>query len=247
MAEIKERSGDSLGDRMKGYEAVSSGALTRRCPVIVRVDGKAFHSWTRGMEKPFDRRLVNWMREATQATARAMQGCVLAYVQSDEASFLLTDWKEDGSQPWMGYALSKVVSLSAATFTACFNMATALVNFKPNGPAIFDARAFNVPREDVANCFLWRAKDWRRNSIQGLAQAHFSAKQLHGVSMEAALNMLMEKGVDWNFLDSDLRCGSFFFPSRWTWAYDVEPHYKEVAAVVDAGMEMAESREAGGD
>jgi tRNA(His) 5'-end guanylyltransferase len=223
---------DSLGDRMKTYEAVSRGSLTRRSPVIVRVDGKAFHTWTRGLEKPFDARLVSWMREATEATALAMQGCALSYTQSDEASFLLTDWSREETQPWLGYVTAKVVSLAAAMFSVYFNRAVGLPSHRPNNPAIFDARAFNVPEPDVANYVLWRAKDARRNSIQGLGQAHFSPKQLHEKSLDDILAMLTYKDVIWNWLAPELRHGSFFLPAVGEWVSEVEPRYEDVAALV---------------
>lgn len=226
-------SADSLGDRMKAYEQVSRGALVRRCPVVVRVDGRAFHSWTRSLEKPFDFGLVRWMREAAAATAAELQGAELVYAQSDEASFLLTDFARVETQPWMGYVLSKVVSLSASTFTAAFNDAARASGLRS---ATFDSRAFNIPFDEIANYFLWRARDWRLNSVLGLAQAHFSAKQLDGVGQEQALIMLAEKGVRWVELPQHLRCGSFFLVKERRWLSDVEPQYADVGAVVAQTM-----------
>lgn len=224
---------DTLGDRMKGYESVSRPALMRRCPAIVRVDGRAFHTWTRGCAKPFDQMVLSAMLRATIAAAEEMQGCKLAYVQSDEASFLLTDYDTLETQPWFGYDLSKVVSLSASIFTAEFNKGVIMT--KP--PATFDARAFNVPHDEVANYFLWRAKDWRRNSIQMLAQAHFSQRQLDRKKQGDMLAMLAEKGIDWSALPDHLRCGRFYLPLWQETVEDVEPHYPVIAELLAKAME----------
>ena len=218
---------------MKGYESITHCHLMRRCPVIIRVDGRAFHTLTRNMEKPFDSGLVYAMTAAAREVAEDIQGCKLAYVQSDKASFLLLDTDTLETQPWFGYDLSKLVSLAASTMTAHFN------NFqmptKPSTPrlSVFDARAFNVPFEEIANYFLWRAKDWQRNSIQMLAQSHFSPRELHGKKRSDMVDMLTGIGVDWQSLPGRLRCGSYFVPGRRAWEENVTPDFASVSALVD--------------
>lgn len=232
---------DTLGDRMKSYESVSRYTLARKVPVIVRVDGRSFHTWTRGLHKPFDTDLVEAMSNATRHLADSIQGCRLAYVQSDEASFLLTDWDRPESEPWFGYDLAKVVSLAASGMTAMFNdcargaglLSTAKDDtLYVRSPAQFDARAFNVPFDDVANYFLWRAKDWRRNSIQMAAQAHFSAKQIHGKKLDELCSMLDGIGESWLSLPDHLRCGQFYLPASGTFLDHVSPFYSTVEALV---------------
>lgn len=83
---------DSLGDRMKGYENIARNYLTRRIPTIIRVDGKAFHTFTRGMEKPFDRILMTTMQNTMKYLCENIQGCVFGYTQSDEITLVLTDY-----------------------------------------------------------------------------------------------------------------------------------------------------------
>lgn len=83
---------DALGTRMKGYESVSRNFLTRRVPAIIRIDGKAFHTFTRGMEKPFDKRLMEAMQGTMQFLCKNIQGCVFGYTQSDEITLVLTDY-----------------------------------------------------------------------------------------------------------------------------------------------------------
>ena len=183
---------DSQGDRMKRYEEAFRHQLPPRQPLIIRVDGRAFHTYTRDMVKPFDPILMEAMVYATRKTADDMQGFKLAYTQSDEATFLITDFDKLDSQGWFGYELNKVVSLSASLFTAHFNWCMG-----GDRIATFDSRAFVVPLEDVPNVFTWRQKDWFRNSISMLAQAHFSHKQLHGKKTSDMHDMLHDKGINW--------------------------------------------------
>lgn len=180
----------TLGDRIKGYEAVSRHKLLPNTPLFIRVDGRAFHTLTRSCGKPFDFNLVDVMTHAAMETAKEMQGFKLAYVQSDEATFMLSDFDRITSEGWFGYDLNKVVSLSAALFTAHFNAVSSLPL------AVFDSRAFNVPAEDAPNVFVWRQRDWERNWVHMLARAHFSHKQLHGVTRQGAIDKLREVGVE---------------------------------------------------
>jgi len=197
----------NLGDRMKRYEEVTKFRFTRRTPVILRVDGKAFHTWTKGLEKPFDGFLIASMADAAKDLMEHMQGCKLAYIQSDEASFLLTDWEELTTEPWLGNSLQKMVSVSSSIMTASFNKW-----WKDKSLAFFDARAFQLPKEEVANYFLWRAKDWHRNSIQMFARAFFSHKECHKKSLEDLHEMLHTKGKNWTTnLRAQERNGTFIY------------------------------------
>jgi tRNA(His) guanylyltransferase len=199
--------GDSLGDRIKRYEATYAHTLTPRSCLVIRVDGKAFHTFTKGCEKPFDQPLIEAMVDATKFTASQMQGFKLAYTQSDEATFLLTDYDTYDTQGWFGYELNKVVSISASAFTAAFNQSYTL---KPRRTvAMFDSRAFIVPQDDAANVFLWRQQDWERNSLQMLARAHFSHKELHGKNHAAIHEMLHSVGVNWADLSNQLKNGTY--------------------------------------
>ena len=182
----------NLGDRIKRYESVTHNVATARTPVLLRVDGRAFHTYTKGMERPFDSKLTDAMVAAAKTVAEDMQGFKLAYIQSDEATFCITDYDSIETQGWFDYDLSKIVSISASLMSVAFN------NYIDNGKmAVFDSRAFNVPASDVANAFLWRAKDWERNSLQMYCRAHFSHKQLHGKKRADMHEMLHGKGLNW--------------------------------------------------
>lgn len=199
---------DALGERVKRYEAVSRGLLTPNTPVFIRVDGRAFHTYTRRCNKPFDMDLVNAMVYAAQMTAAEMSGFVLGYVQSDEATFMLSDYTRPETQGWFGYETSKLVSLSASLFTAYFNER---LGTHPNfGLATFDARAFNVPLDDAPNVFVWRQKDWGRNWVSMLARSQFSAKELHGKGTAEVLTMLAPGSVDAQ--PYVIKRGTFLFP-----------------------------------
>lgn len=199
---------DSLGDRMKTYENISRIYLTKRSPVIIRIDGKAFHTFTRGFAKPFDKFFMMAMQETAKHLCKEIAGCKLAYVQSDEISLLLTDYDTIGTQPWFENNLQKLVSVSASIVTLAFNRAFASLtrdlsdeyayhgvtmrnlwgertekNFDAYTTAYcrgatFDARAFILPKEEVCNYFIWRQQDATRNSILAVAQSVLSHKEM---------------------------------------------------------------------
>lgn len=191
-----------LGDRMKRYERSSEVVLTPRMPAILRFDGKAFHTLTRSMEKPWDATFVEAMLRTTAALVDEVQGAKLAYVQSDEISVLLTDYDTIHTEGWFGYGLAKMVSVGASVCAVTFSIEMAR-------RAYFDGRAFSVPREDVCNYFLWRQRDATRNSIQGLAQRHFSPRETHGKDVGALQDMLFkERGINWNDTPTHLKRGA---------------------------------------
>lgn len=188
---------DSLGDRMKtNYENVFRQTLIRRMPVIIRVDGKAFHTFTKGLKRPASSNFRECMLYAVKNTAEQMQGFKVAYTQSDEASFLLTDYDTHETSPWFGYVKSKLETIAASYMTLYFNQKVAqILPEKAYSCPVFDARAFNVPKEEVTNYFLWRANDCSRNSMQMLAQANFSHKELQNKNTQQMNEMLYKIGV----------------------------------------------------
>lgn len=205
---------DSLGDRMKrNYEDVYRFKLTRRVPVIIRLDGKAFHTLTRGLDKPFDEGFQNIMVETMRKLCEQVQGVKCAYTQSDEISLLLMDFDRLDTEAWFGYNLQKIVSISASIASVAFSMY--------NRPGLFDARAFNIPKSDVKNYFIWRQKDWQRNSLQMVAQVFFSQKELNKKNKSDMHEMLHEKGVNWaDYLNRD-KNGTFMFKDKINSKWDI--------------------------
>ena len=216
---------DKLGTRMKTfYEEIPKTKLLRRTPVAIRIDGKAFHTFTRGFKKPFDDILIKSMEETMLYLCKNIQGCVLGYHQSDEITLILTDYKRFNSDAWFDYEVQKLCSIAASMATLAFNRAfkdeveyilgwaeaESLAMYhaqveltKPHIKALekgamFDARCFNIPREEVTNLIYWRQLDAMRNSVQMVGQANFSHKQLDKKNQETIKKMLKEeKGIDW--------------------------------------------------
>lgn len=188
----------SLGDRMKRYEAATRAVLPRRTYTIVRVDGRAFHSFLRHADKPFDNAVMAAMDSTAAALCKEMSGAAFTYTQSDEISVLLSDFASPGTEPWFGGVIQKIASIAASTAAVAFNAA-----YGPNcdhRTATFDARVFTVPDPvEVANYFLWRQRDAVSNSISMAAQAHFSHQSLHRVNTSQMQELLwQEKGINWN-------------------------------------------------
>lgn len=219
---------DALGERMKRYEYVTRTYLTRRVPAIIRLDGKAFHTFTRGFQKPFDEILVKTMQQTMRYLCENIQGCVLGYTQSDEITLVLIDYQKLDSDSWFGYNIQKCASVAASMATMVFNKFFdcnvyaykaetevmdekywEALNVARQRGAMFDARVFSIPKEEVCNCVLWRQNDATRNSIEMVGQAHFSQKRLHKKSCNEIQDMLMlEKGINWNNTPTHLKRGS---------------------------------------
>jgi len=197
---------DSLGDRIKSYEKASSIKLPNRFPVILRLDGRAFHTYTRGCSKPFDKALMNAMDMTAKALCKEIQGAQIAYVQSDEISILIHNYKMYNTTPWFDNKIQKMVSVSAAIASTEMTMQSKEI-FGEYKTAIFDARVFIVPERDVNNSFVWRQQDWTRNSVQMLARSHFSHKECTGKNNVKLQDMLHEININWNNLDTSLRRG----------------------------------------
>ena len=234
---------DELGKRMKTfYEDIPKTRLMRRVPVAIRIDGKAFHTFTKGFQKPFDEVLIKSMQDTMKYLCENIQGCALGYTQSDEITLILVDYKKLTSSAWFDYEVQKVCSIAASMATIAFNKYfSENINseycvfddelldgdFNPNYKneylidlytthikasykgAMFDARCFNVPKEEIANLIYWRQLDATRNSIQMVGQANFSHKELQNKSCNQIQDMLMtQKGINWNDIPSYQKRGS---------------------------------------
>ena len=231
---------NSLEDRMKNnYENRSKTYLTRRVPVIIRLDGKAFHSFTNGFDRPYDTVFHTAMNNTLKYLCENIQGCRVGYTQSDEITLLLTDYKTETTDAWFDYSVQKMCSVAASMATAAFNryfesavneeydaFANGTVDMRLAFPsveefdklfdnrfnkihtAMFDARCFNIPKDEVVNCFIWRQQDATRNAVQMLGQAYFSHEQLYKKSLDDIQDMLMlEKGVNFNNMKPEFKRG----------------------------------------
>lgn len=209
---------DSLGDRIKGYESRNQYFLQKRTPVIIRLDMRAGHSYTKGLTKPFDNVFINAMIQTMESLCEEVQNCVFAYTQSDEITLVLVDYQNINTSAWFEYRTDKLCSISASLATYYFNKAFAenakrlIATSNHNDdymitlercmdkPAIFDARCFNVPRDEVTNTVYWRQLDAVRNSVQACGQAEFSHRQLDHKNSDDIKEMLREIGKPWENL-----------------------------------------------
>lgn len=223
---------DELGKRMKEfYEQVPKTRLVRRMPVAIRIDGKAFHTFTKGFQKPFDEVLIKSMQNTMKYLCENIQGCILGYTQSDEITLILVDYKNLNSDAWFDYEVQKMCSIAASMATMSFNKFFIEECYKwcdglkwnaeheqklfeayskaVDKGAMFDARVFNIPKEEVTNLVYWRQLDATRNSIQMVGQANFSHKELHGKSCNMIQDMLLtEKDINWNDFPTHQKRGS---------------------------------------
>lgn len=251
---------DSLGDRMKeNYENRAKTYLVRRMPVIIRLDGKAFHSFTKGFKRPYDEIFHNTMNSTLQCLCENIQGCKFGYTQSDEITLVLTDYDTLTTDGWFDYAVQKMCSVSASMATLAFNRwlwalvaeyendymeawiysqeeekyinnnedekyINNLVDAVNKG-AMFDARCFNIPEEEVCNCLIWRQQDATRNAIQMLGQCNFSHKELQGKSCNDIQDMLMtQKSINFNDMPIEFKRGVCCRKNEeGKWVIDKEP------------------------
>lgn len=214
-----------LANRMKEYEKRNQYYLQKRTPVAIRVDGRSFHTFTKGFKRPFDDILMKSMQETAKYMCENIQGAKLAYVQSDEITIILTDYDTLETDCWFNYRTDKLCSISASMATMAFNKyfeknvndyrfrkwdgvskyeegteeyIKTLLKAVEKG-AMFDARCFNIPKEEVTNLIYWRQLDATHNSIQMVGQANFSHKELQNKSCNMIQDMLHEqKGINWN-------------------------------------------------
>lgn len=200
-------SGDSLGDRMKGYENVWRTEFPRRLPVMLRIDGKAFSSYTQGCERPWDPDVHEVMEITAIALCEEIQGVQIAYTQSDEISLLLHGYKRLQSQPWFDNNLQKMVSVAASVAGATFTAHSGRIWEGTIKPAYFDCRAYILPEHEVCNAFLWRQQDATRNSVQMLARSLFSHKECTGKNSSELQEMCFQKGSPWNELPTEYKRG----------------------------------------
>lgn len=225
-----------LAMRMKSnYEHRYRYFLTRRTPVAIRIDGKAFHTFTAGFKTPFDEVLITSMQETMKYLCEHIQGCVLGYHQSDEITLILIDYQSLHSDAWFDYNLAKMTSISASMATAAFNdrfrynaskyvRNSTIFEYGHNEDerkyiktlndaigqyAMFDSRVFNIPKEEVTNLILWRQQDASRNSVEMVGRSYFSDRQLHKVNNKGIQDMLFTQyGVNWNDFPTHQKRGS---------------------------------------
>lgn len=203
---------DSFGDRIKGYEACYSSKWPEKLPLILRLDGKSFHTQVKRWkcEKPFDDKMIDAMALTAKYLCENISGAKVAYTQSDEITILIRNDDTLSTQAWFGNEINKILSISSAKCTKAFiyNYFKGIIPDNIEMLPEFDCRGFVVPEHEIENVFIWRQEDCTKNSIQMLARSKFSHKRLHGLNTSALMDLLMnEHSVNWNDLPTHKKRG----------------------------------------
>jgi tRNA(His) 5'-end guanylyltransferase len=193
----------------RNYENRVRYYLPRRTYTIIRLDGRAFHTYTRHLAKPFDEDLITHLQATARTLCHEVSGTCLAYLQSDEISLVVTDFRWAQTEAWFDGNVQKIASVTASIATAYFN------RLRPNGPvAMFDSRVFTIPDPcEVANYLIWRQRDWVRNSIRMLGGVYLSHREMEGLNGGEIQELLFHRhGVNWNDTPDHLKRGSLLRP-----------------------------------
>jgi tRNA(His) guanylyltransferase len=251
----------SIGDRMKDfYESRSKIKLLRRIYTLVRIDGQAFKTYTKNLKKPFDEGFMEDMEEATKHACSKIQGAKFAYVQSDEITILITDFEDINTDAWFDNDIQKLASLTASYVATKFNQLRIIRELSNNYQidengfvqskniietiqklklADFDSRAFQLPtKTEVENYFIWRQQDIIRNSISSAARVHYSGKKLENINSDNKIEMLKEKGVDWDSVDRYYKNGRLIYKNtesaKKEWVTASIPKFTEDRNIISA-------------
>lgn len=218
----------TLSERMKEVEKAYSPTLDKNSYTIIRVDGKAFHSYTKGFLRPFDPQFMRAMDAAAENLMKEISGSILAYTQSDEITVVTSDLASDSTQAWFGGKQQKVVSVSASIASA-----TLTSEFPEKQLALFDSRAFCLDNpQDVALNVIWRQRDAIRNSVQSLAQSLYSHSELKGKNIEEQKQMILVAGKDWNGLNNYYKNGRLTFRHPFRKFIEAISEFREVNEII---------------
>lgn len=214
---------DSLGNRMKDYEGRSRYFLPKRSYTLIRCDGKSFHNYTKGCDRPFDFGLISDMQQTTKYLCEQMNA-EIGYCQSDEISIVLTDFKTITTEALFDGNLQKLCSISSSIVTSKFNQLRMIrANSFDVKIAQFDSRVWTVSDPwEVFNTFLWRQQDATRNSVQMVAQSLCSHKELQGKNINQQQEMIFQKGQNWNDYPTFCRRGTIFYKSENGYVTDLD-------------------------
>lgn len=201
---------DALGDRMKLYEMAEAGRrFMPLLPIMARVDGRAFHSFTKGLGRPYDKTMTECMIDTAVALATETGAC-MAYTQSDEISLAWHSTDPD-SQIWFDGRIAKMTSQLGALATLHFyRLVVERMSWYAFKKPTFDARVWQVPnRTEGANVFLWREWDCSKNSLSMAASKYYSPTELHGKNGAEKHDLLHAKGINWNDYPPAFKRGTY--------------------------------------
>lgn len=233
---------------MKQYEkdALNHDGELSHNPVVIRLDGNAFHTWTRKMKLklPFDENFRNIMNETMLHLCKSIPNCVFGYCQSDEISLCLRNDKSDKTEPWFENRIQKLTPISASMASYRFNQLVSWYWPDEQEPAYFDSRVLFMPDlEEVVNCFIWRQNDCMRNSVQSMAQSLYSRKFLHQVKTDELKQMILDKGQSWDDLPVHFQRGSFCIRKLVESQYNGQPVTRRVWTVDKEGPVVSKDKQ----
>lgn len=211
---------DNLGDRMKEYERVEAGRkLIPLLPVCIRLDGRSFSSFTRCLERPYDERFSKVMQKTTKQLVEETNACI-GYTQSDEISLILYSDTYD-KQVYFNGKIQKIVSSLSAYCSVVFNkelmeeFGNETKDLFPNKIPTFDCRVWNVPNKvEAVNTIVWREIDATKNSVSMATRKYYSPKQMMNKGRAEQLDMLINKGINWNNYPNFFKRGTYFRRQR---------------------------------
>lgn len=202
---------DAMGDRMKEFEGIETGQrFIPLLPIVVRLDGRSFSSYTKWMERPYDVLMSRTMIETTKALVRETNA-VIGYTQSDEITLILYSDAFD-SEIWFDGKKQKMISCLASFCSVTFYRLICEANpEKKTAPLpTFDCRAYNAPsKTEAVNAVLWREKDATKNAISSAARSLYSHKDIEGKTGSEKQEMLFAKGVNFNKYPAAFKRGTF--------------------------------------
>lgn len=243
----------SLGDRMKEYENVTNTNLIHRMPIMVRCDGRAFHSFCSGMNKPYDDIFIELMDTLTKYLLVSVPDCEIAYVESDEITLCLFPYKTYATTPFFDGRVQKLCSTLAAMATWKFNQILlewskgddaskkTFAEVYSSKVAMFDCRVWNLPREEVLNCLLWRQQDSKRNAILTAGQTWIGKKKIHALKTTEVIDKLKEIGIDyWEAIPKYYHYGRTFIHNsdKTNWIFDNLEDRAELSKLVNIDEEV---------
>lgn len=198
---------DSLGDRIKSFEDTYRYYISdNKLPLIIRLDGKSFHTVTKKCEKPFDVELIRAMNKTAKYVCNNIPGSRFAYTQSDEISILVINYDNKNTKPWFNNNIQKIASVSASLASVMFSKQSPTI-FGEEKLVVFDSRVFSIPEFEVGNYFKWRQDDCIRNSVQMLARSLYSHKECSNKNCDQLKEMCKNKGQDWNYINHHYKYG----------------------------------------
>lgn len=223
----------NLNEKFKNIERTMSHKLPATRWSMARIDGRAFHTYTRGLDAPYDEKFVAAMNATLLALCNMEVPVAMGYVQSDEISLLIDNRSLNGTlNPWYGGKMQKIISVLSSAATAYFNMERAKQGYST--PAFFDARVIPIKSVDeIGMYFAWRHADAVKNTISMAAHAAFSEKDVDSKTSEERKTMLAEIGKPWEGLPVGFRHGR----------YAVRESFPETISFVHGKTKQTETKE----